>query len=70
MKRELSTIEEQLEMLLGELEYGTGSNADKKQYAITVTKTVLTYIDSLLTEPLSELHLNEEDVEHANEGYC
>jgi hypothetical protein len=70
MNSELAVIEEQLDVLLGELEDGPGSSKDKVQYAITVTKTVLTYIDNLLDTPLSELHMNEEDVEHANEGYC
>ena len=65
----LTTIEEQLEVLLSELEHGPGNKADKVQYAITVTKTVLTYIDSLFPEDFTHLHLDENDVEHANEGF-
>ena len=65
----LTTIEEQLEVLLGELEDGPGSNADKKQYATTVTRNLLVYIDSLYPETFADLHLNEDDYEHANEGY-
>ena len=65
----LSTIEEQLDILLNELEHGPGNKADKVQYAITVTKNVLVYIDSLYPESFADLHLDEEDVEHCQEGY-
>ena len=58
---ELTTIEEQLEVLLGELETGPGSAKDKVQYAITVSKNVLVYIDSLYPESFADLHLGEED---------
>ena len=66
---QLTNIEEQLEVLLGELENGPGKHADKVQYAITVTKNVLVYIDSLFPESFADLHLDEEDVEHCQEGY-
>ena len=65
----LATIEDQLEILLGELQHGPASKADKVQYAITVTKNVLVYIDSLYPETFADLHLDEEDVEHCQEGY-
>ena len=65
----LSTIEEQLDLLLAELEHGPASHKDKVQYAITVTKNVLVFIDSLYPEDFTHLHLDEEDCEHANEGF-
>ena len=67
----LTTIEEQLDYLLSELENGTGSTKDKVQYAITVTKNVLVYIDSLFPQDeIKEFHLDEPDCEHVNEGFC
>lgn len=66
----LSTIEEQLDVLLAELEEGPGSKSDKVQYAITVCKNLLVYIDSLYPETFADLHLGEDDVEHVEEGYC
>ncbi len=65
----LTTIEEQLELLLSELEDGPGSTKDKVQYATTVTKNVLVYIDSLFPEDFTQFHMDEDDVEHANEGF-
>ncbi len=65
----LTTIEEQLEVLLGELEAGPGSPKDKVQYAVTVTKNLLVYIDDQFPESFEDLHLDEEDTEHANEGW-
>ena len=66
---ELTTIEEQLDHLLGELDDGPGSAKDKVLYARTVITNVLVYIDSLYPETFEELHLNEPDYEHANEGF-
>ncbi len=66
---ELTTIEEQLDVLLGELEEGPGSAKDKVLYARTVVSNVLVYIDSLYPETFDDLHLDEDDVEHANEGF-
>ena len=65
----LTTIEEQLEVLLSELEDGPASAKDKVQYATTVTKNVLVYIDSLFPEDFTQFHMDEDDVGHANEGF-
>ncbi len=65
----LTTIEEQLEVLLGELEAGPGSSKDKVQYAVTVTKNLLVYIDDQFPESFEDLHLDEEDSEHCEEGW-
>jgi hypothetical protein len=66
---ELIKIEEQLDVLLGELEDGPASAKDKVQYARTVVTNVLVFIDSLYPETFDDLHLDEDDVEHANEGF-
>lgn len=66
----LTTIEEQLDVLLAELGGGPGSAKDKVQYAITVCKNLLVYIDSQFPESFADLHMDEEDVEHVEEGYC
>jgi hypothetical protein len=67
----LLLIEEQLDHLLGELTDGPGSSRDKVQYATTVSKNILVLINELFPmDELSEFHLDEEDVEHVNEGFC
>ena len=66
---ELTTIEEQLDHLLGELDDGPGSTKDKLLYARTVVSNVLVYIDSLYPESFADLHLGEDDTEHCEEGY-
>jgi hypothetical protein len=70
MTDHLTTIEEHLTDLHEVLSAGGTNKNDLIQYAKTKIACMLAYIDNCYPdEPLAELHLDENDCEHCEEGY-
>ena len=70
MTDHLVLIEQELTELLEILSAGGTNKNDLIQYSKTKIATLLAYIDSTYPdEPLAELHMDDEDTEHVEEGY-
>ena len=70
MTDHLVLIEQELTELYEILAAGGTNKNDLIQYSKTKIATLLAYIDSTYPdEPLSELHMDEDDAEHCEEGY-